>query len=1065
MRLGTIATLLLLSASALLAQAVTGTILGTVTDPTGAVVPGAAVKAVNVLTGETKTASTDPAGNYLFVSLPVGEYRIEVEAAGFMKFIRQGIVLTVNRNARADIALQVGQVSEQLQVTGDVPLVDTHQVQMGALVDSRRIRELPLSGRNVYSFASILPGVTSASMQTIFTREGNTLRVNGSRTRHSTFLLDGGFNNSHWRNAGNAAPNPDAIQEFNLITNNYNAEYGRSAGAVVNVVTRSGTNEFHGTLYEFLRNDRLNARNFFVPTVSPLRQNQFGASLGGPVRRNRIFFFSSWESLLIRSNQFVNSGRTPSEAERRGDFSASPARQLPVDPVTRQPFPSGIIPVSRFDPVAVNIISKEVPAPNTPDGRLEVLRGTPSAQHQGFGKVDYLLSASHRLSGNFFRLSNYRFVPFSGGTQIPSYGEFRESYRQDNSVITQNWVVSAALLNEFRFTYMRNFYNNRPLNVKTWSDYGSRIPLAAEFHKPFPPDIRLTGRWRMGAENDNQGQRDYSIVFNDIVSWTRAAHNFKFGSWFSRDRYDATLSLSGAGILTVGGEFTNNALSDFMLGRATSLRQTNGTLRMFRKWDWQSFFQDDWKVHRRLTLNLGLRYELYPRFYSLRKDQQTFRPGRRSTVIPGAPLGLQFEGDPGISPSMAPLDKNNVAPRFGIAWDVTGSGKTAVRAGYGVFYSTPHADSGTYLQQQPFQTDITVFGIDTLVDPYARFPGGTPFPPKVDPNNPFFTYPITIGWMDEFICMPYVQQYSFAIQQQIPWNASVQIAYVGNTSRKLVNTRDANQAVFVPGRSTSANVNDRRPIMPGTYGQISKFESSSNAHYDSLQISVDRRFANNFSILFNYTFAKSIDEVSDEDTNPVAVALADANNRRLDRAVSDADTRHIMNLSYIWDLPRLNSWSRWAKWTLGGWQFNGILRIRSGNAVNVTAGRDVNLDGRSTDRPNLVGDPRLDSGRPRADRIRQYFNTAAFELPVTGALGTAGRNLFYGPGDFNWDLALFKNFPIREAHHLTFRAEFFNFPNRVNLGNPVNTLTSANFGRILSAGSARVTQFGLKYSF
>ena len=318
--------------------------------------------------------------------------------------------------------------------------------------------------------------------------------------------------------------------------------------------------------------------------------------------------------------------------------------------------------------------------------------------------------------------------------------------------------------------------------------------------------------------------------------------------------------------------------------------------------------------------------------------------------------------------------------------------------------------------------------------------------------------------MDDAVRTPYIQQYSLALQQQIPWNASVSIAYVGNTSRKLVNTRDANQALFGPG-ATSGNVNARRPIMPGIYGQISKFESSSNAHYDSLQITVDRRFAHNFSVLLNYTFGKSIDEVSDDNTNPVDVSLADSYNRRLDRAVSNGDIRHVMNLSYVWDLPRLTRWNPVVRSIIGGWQLNGILQARSGDPVNVVAGRDINLDGRSTDRPDLLGTPVLPGDRSRAEQIQQYFDTSAFAFPAIGSIGTAGRNLFYGPGSFNWDSVIMKHFPITETHRITLRGEFFNVLNRVNLNNPVNALNNANFGRILSAGSARVVQVALRYGF
>ncbi|MDZ4802236.1 MAG: TonB-dependent receptor [Bryobacteraceae bacterium] len=1037
-------------------QTSTANILGSVSDPSGVPMPNLTVTALQAQTGETRTTRTDESGYYLISNLPVGSWRVEVRADGFKAFRRDGIQLDVNRNARVDVMLSLGEVTQSVEITGDAPQVDTRQVQLGSLVDSRRVRELPLSGRNVYSLASLIPGVTSVGAQTISTRDGNTLRVNGSRSRHSTFLMDGGMNNSHWRNGGNAAPNPEAVQEVKVVTSNYNAEYGRSSGAVVSVVTRSGTNEWHGSAYEYLRNNKLDARSFFVPTVPPLRQNQYGAALGAPIRKNKLLQFGAWESLRIRSSQFVNSGRPATAAERSGQFGTV------RDPLTQQPFAGGVIPTTRMDPVALKILDV-VPLPNTADGRLETLRGTSADQHQFTSKTDYLINDSHRLAGTFFHLRNSRFKPFNGSTQIPGYGEYRESYGQYNAILTETWIVSATTLNEARFTYLRNRYDDRPLTELTWASFGSQIPVAASFHKPFPPDIRLNGRWRMGAENDNQGQRDDSFIVTDTLSWVKGAHSLRMGGYFSFDRYNALLSLAGAGIMTVGGEATGNVLADFMMGRATSLRQTNGTRRAFRKWDAQTFVQDDWRIHKQLTLNLGVRYELYPRFYSLLKDLQTFRPGVQSTVIPGAPLGMAFEGDPGISRSMAPLDKNNFAPRVGLAWDVTGSGRTAVRAGYGLFYSTPFADSATYLQQQPFQTDITVFGISTFVNPYAQF-GGTPFPASVDPSNPFFTRPISLSWMSESIATPYIQQYSFALQHQLPWNTSVTAAYVGNTSRKLVNTRDANQSIFGPG-ATSANVNARRPILPGTYGQISQFESASNAHYDSLQITVDRRFSRNFSLLMNYTLGKSIDEVSDDNFNPTDVSLVDSLNRRLERAVSGSDIRHTMAFSYVWDLPGLKSSHALIRTVLGGWQTNGILMIRSGTPVNVTTGNDVNLDGKTGDRPDLVGSPVLSQDRSRAERIAAYFNTAAFAAPVTGSIGTAGRNLFYGPGSMTWDTTLMKNFAVRENHRITVRAEFFNAPNRVNLGNPTGTRNNANFGRILSTDSARVVQLALRYGF
>ena len=1055
-------------APAVLGQSTSGSIFGTVLDATGAAVPGATVQAIEISTSITTTTVTSGQGDYLFPALPPGSYRIEVIQPGFKKFVRSGVLLELNRSVKIDVTLAVGEVAEQIEVSSAPPAVETREAQIGGTVDQQRAVDLPLNGRNVYDLALTLPGITTSRTPTIQDNDGNTLNVNGNRQRSSTFLLDGTFNNDLWRNTGNAAPNPEAVDQFRILTSTFSAEYGRSPGAVVNVVTRSGTNEVHGSLFHFLRNDKLNARNYFQPTVNMLRQNQFGLAAGGPLwipklynGRNRTFWFFSWQNILIRQNAFINSGLPPTAAERRGDYSAAPAAQRPVDPNNNQPFPGALIPLSRYDPVSVNIVNRFVPLPNTADGRLEAGESRTNDEPQYVARADHQLNSSHRLYGTMFLVRGKGLDPFASSTQVPRYGVTNTILHQNNGVGGHDWIVSPNMLNQARFGYTQRISRIVSLVRDSWDDFGSKVTFGSLPKRP--PQLFITGRWQMGIFGESTfDQTSYNI--SDTLTWTKGQHTLKMGAWVLLTNFVEAGNWLGSGQVRFQPQFTRNVLADFYLGRAASFRQNNGNDRNFRSNSYQFFFQDDWRVTRRLTLNLGLRYELNEPYVSHRDEVQAFRFDQRSRIFPQAPLGLLFPGDPGIPRGIVQTDRNDWAPRVGFAYDVFGNGKTAVRGGWGIYNSNGFANVTSNAQGQPWLVDITVFGTPSLVDPWSATPGGSPYPVQFDPANPRFTTPATVSNFAPGFRNPYVFQYSFTVEQQVEANTAVSAAYVANSARKLPYMRDYNAPVFGPG-ATAGNVNQRRPYLPGTFAQVGLIESGANSSYNSLQLSVNRRFTRTLTLIGNYTWAKSLDEASIDITGPSAVTLVDNRSRTIERAVANFDIRHVANISGVWDLPSLSGAHALLKAAAGGWKLGGILRFQSGSPVNLTIGRDTNLDGNANDRPDLIGDLKVKSGASRAEMIAGYYDPAATAAAAPGMIGTLGRNAIYGPGFRQWDVSLMKHFNLWENHKLQLRAEAFNFPNWVNLSNPVANVSAPNAGRIIGAGAARQVQFALKYIF
>ncbi len=1048
------------------AQAQEARLSGSVTDPIGAALANVEVTITQTARNITFKTTTAADGRYRFPQLPIGTHQVKAEAPGFKTFVQSDVVLTTNAEALLNIVMQLGEVKEQVTVSAEASRVNTESSTLQQLVDSRRILDMPLIGRDVYGLAALVPGTGPSGLNIGGGRSGGQ-SSSGQNVTMINVRLDGALNVDQGFGYLLPSPSPDSVQEFTTQTSMMSARYSHSAGAI-EISTKSGTNDIHGTVYEFLRNSALDARTFFQATKLKRRRNQYGASAGGPVYlpklyngRNRTFWFLDFQQLKepLTSDAVTY---VPTAQQIAGDFSLISANVR--DPQTGQPFPGKQIPTSRLDPLALNLVKKYVPSAQDASGTLRYQAPADSNSTQILGRADQVLGGGrHQISGRVF--VTRKTAKLAAGS-LPVFSNGDKANDSDNTGLTYTANLSPTKINVVRFSINR-YYQALVPDTKISLDDLHALGWASNYYTYTSnmPEIVISGFFSISNQYPSLIYNTHTTTFSDEFSWVTSRHNIQMGFQGIRAQQSDTNFARTNGTYTINGSFSGSALGDFFLGRPYTFRQGSQAPDSPRNLDLAWYFQDDIKVNRRLMLNLGLRHELIFPTVSNNNAMIRYEPGAKSAVYANAPTGLLFYGDPGVTRGGRDMRRTDFGPRIGVAYALTSDQKTMLRIGYGLYFAPPITNiDGQFAIYQPFCRDVTISVPASTSNPWANWAGGNPHPYTPSKNSVFDQQITGIAYGPNFKDTG-MHQWNFSLQREVAKDWLATAAYVGSRSTHIPYLRDMNAAIYIPGSSTTSNVNQRRPLYP-YFARFSSIESVTNSNYNSLQASLDKRFAKGFSLLMSYTFSKTLTELNSLFTNDGGVQNPD--NRRLEWGPADFDRTHAFTTSWVWHVPSGRFRRGAAGAVLGGWQLNGITYIYSGAALAISASQDRALRGQPN-RPDRLRDASLSTDRSRAERILRYFDTTAYAVNASGQFGTTPRadSRLRGPGSVNMILGALKDFRgLLEPHRLQFRAEASNALNRPNFGNPGTNIDSASsFGRITSASDGRIIQLGLKYIF
>lgn len=1262
---------LLVSSTLIFAQSTGGRILGLVTDSSGAALAKVKVTATNDATGISRNTEANASGEYVFPEVPVGTYTLSFDLSGFKTTVRKNVTLDVNQVITLNMSMQIGASKEVVEVSSEAPLVDTTSTQLGAVVNDRAISELPLNARDTYQFLQLQPGVMStvgSSNSIVYGSDrAGAVSVNGGRGRSNNFSVNGGDANDLFVNLPTVQPSPDSIEEFRVLTNTFDAEYGRNSGSVVNVVTKSGTNSFHGNMYEFFRNKVLNANAYcFSSDGCPkpkFNQNQFGGTFGGPIKKDRTFFFTSYEGRRIRQGIPSPAVLVPSAAERPdpanptvngqmvADFSAEtpfggtlnntyafengngpgqrPGCQAAITAIggaTITPgvpiayssiFPNNQIPLACMDATAVDLLQL-VPT-SASGGTIQTVPVQPERGDQFTVKFDHRINDKQNFSAYYYFDDHHVISPFAqfqaAGANVPGFGSItNERFQQWN--ISHTWTISNTTVNEFRFNYNREAQKTfqRPVRTSLVQDscppapswltntLGS-VPCFSDgtasntlgIHpglgsgREGVPFIQLSGGFTIGNNGEGEvPQVGNSFQWSDSISKIVGNHSLKFGVDVRRQRFDQTLYFDVNGEFFVDGTSTNSPIgdtvfSDYLLGFPGSYGQGSAQVENVRSTGLYLFAQDSWKIKPNLTLNYGLRWELNTPIADISKHVQTFRPGQVSTVYPCqntantdcssmTPVGLVVPGDAGVPNALTQTYYKAFAPRIGISWSPGTSGKTSIKAGWGLFYNPiEQLVLEQFSAEPPFGG--STFPFNTFLNtPFLDQSGGfsypNPFglsslggvngilnPPRNQPVDWGLFRPILLfGQFQPKMRSQYSAQYNLMIEHELSRDLKLQVGYVGSQGHRLLATHDLNygnpqtcldlnavlgdgtcgqyfadSTFFIPegtvlpvdfhlpyaqnhsvipaGTTVGPNgitlVGLRKYSSPqcdpltGTgcpadgipvFSSIFAQDTIANSAYNSLQASLDKRFAHGLQFTTAYTFSKSFDEASSFEgiLNPI--------DPRISRSLSSFDARHRIVFSYYWELP-FQHYSGTKGKLLNGWALSGITTFQTGFPIRITSvadnelmySFDFELPGEPaqiapfhTMRPQSHGNyffdpnsftenassPTLDNNGNITNLCSQNPGFGCYDPALFGTLGNAKRTICCGPHISNTDFAILKTISLSETRRIDFRAEFFNIFNHTQFFNPDgNTSDGSQFGQVTQARDPRLVQFALKFFF